>query len=754
MSASSSVPEVTGVDYVAARCVAVIEGNYPGPKSYCSRVKLSIGAEPSTAEVIVPLAKLDNNVPAVAGVLASPVEKIKHGNLSVVTAQLVPQIKGVENPQDTTKTMLSGTVQHIRRDLALDKAILTIKDHRYLMRGVPIVGAFWANINNEGNAAVAYRQGVKMHVNPNNQPNGIWAQVERTTGTSLVPVFCSPFFGVGTGTVAAASDQDQTKAFYHTPSTLLQYLEYATSVDAQTLAQNGGKFPEFVVRPDLVIWPESLTSFLADNQTVDRKAFETVIYGKFLMPLIDELCRAAGPFGPYMVSNDDGTNTLAIRRTRYKGQNQTNPGPSADANTGITLDRAFGGQAVDDLTGPTIIGGHVTTDSENCYPIIMLTGEHPVIECRCVSPAFQGAAGVESGYVPMVYPYPSADVFAASVALTNAMNYPNSDGTFGRDQAESITAVFQAYDVCGSVQLQPGFDFQVGTNQEGFPVAFVGRIPLPELLSSLPSSGLMDDFQRSNSRYKISVEVNKTNDDVSWEDFTEKVNLNFLGDGTIDFSSVRDQEAKAGVTDGIFYTITRSGNYGAESWYITPNRVRMTLAIPCDHRLTSALSVPGASDTITPAKVDSDDSAQMDFSRFVRTMAVDTGALFASEERSTAFPPYPIPQSQQQLPAHTPFPAAGSDDPKAVALYGNETVLRDDSSYAFDQNVRKINEFGRLDRASDLEADRLDLTAEPGDMIDALSNSDGSLYPIKAIVKTVVHDFAGNPRQNTRRQLV
>ncbi len=87
------------------------------------------------------------------------------------------------------------------------------------------------------------------------------------------------------------------------------------------------------------------------------------------------------------------------------------------------------------------------------------------------------------------------------------------------------------------------------------------------------------------------------------------------------------------------------------------------------------------------------------------------------------------------------YPAAGDQSVDAVALFGDAIILRDDTQYAINQANRKLREFGRLDRSGELISDRIDLGAEPGQMIDKINNSDGANFSIKAICSKVVHDF-------------
>lgn len=787
MPASAEILDNTGVDYGTARCVLLVEGKNLGPKSYVNKITLQAGEHAGIATAIVPLAALDDNfIPAISGVRSSPIEGIQRGDIAVCQGQLVPQLNGVEQVSDATLTCFAGTVQGIHRDIKTDTATITVKDHRHKLEGIPIVGSFWANIS--GDNPVSYCQGIKPHFNPNNQPNCIFVNVETDYGTQSVPMFCAPFYNHSDFKVSQGADFAETSfvtmtipipgsaqsfisSCYWTPAYMWQYFWYATSESARQVAQATGKFPEFAsiftASAGWLTFPPGLETTFADNTLQSRKAFERNYHCYKLSAVLSDLCSALGPFALDMLYEDDGGNILTVVRSRYKGSGEqaNSDTPSVDASAGYSLIRAVGGDATDDMTEPSIVGGYISEDGDNLYEVNSVVGARPATELRWATARDDGS--LEDKYAPLLFAFSNETLLSAEDAIEQ--NYNRFTGqrnlkgemVYGRSPSKFLPAIFAEFDCCASFICDPQFDFQTDTQQDGYPVAAIGRAPLPQLISSLIPSGASDEFARQNNRFEISVETNDSDDDVSWLE-VKNHGIEITGDGVISFRNFRDAEASQGRETGAFYIIEKTTNSDPGSRRITllPNRVRITLAIPSDHRLTAAVACASIAG-IPIGAIDTDDSARINFNNGYRTRAVDTGNLHAAAERSIIYPPYPIPQSRSYPDPNDDskflhYPAAGSDVPnesseKSVELYGNATILIDDTAYAVNHANRGLRDFGRLDRSGELVSDRLDLMAAPGDMIDTIQNTDGSDFPIKAVVSKVIHDFKA---QTTKRQLV
>lgn len=788
MPASTTINQNSDVDYGAARAVCLIEGKYPGPKSYCTDIELKYGPEAGTATVVIPLKDLDSIVPSIAGVESSPTEKMKYNDNATVQAQLQPIKNGQNNPSDPSLTVFNGCVLSINPNMKTDTAIVVLKDFRHRMEGCSLVGTWWSNVFAQNDPSVddiAYRQGHKAHLNPNNVPNCIWAYAFDDAGGAIeLPVFCTPFFGLLSNEVVQSGSSQQivnstvpepgahshTQACYWTPATFWMYVRWATGQAAYTLANGNGKFPEYSTLTDWITFPPGLEGVIEDDTPQSRKAFERVYHCHKLNAILTDLCSSAGPFAIDLHHEDNGSSTLKIVRTRFLGD-----GGGNSAASGITLYRAIGGNAADDMGDITVVDAHLTVSGENTYDTISPVGDHPLIEVRGWNPLDDGTYGDEeaenrdtegnfiTGNVHLVNGFSADDRQAAEDEINAYLNNRQ------RDPTDYLPIVFGKHDVCASVALEPGFDILKGTTQTGYPNAYVGKAPIQHLLSSLSTINA-DDFARANNRYPISVEVNSSEadsvagdgnqqddpifDSRAWE-VVEGVQPIISGDGTISFRAHRDQELKQGKLSGMFYSINVYYNEAADEgqkyqcglWF---NRVRLTVAFPADHRLTTPVSISG--ETVTLGDVDTDDQKRINLDNGTRTLCIDTGALNTIEERSTVYEPYPIPQSYTDS-ANKPYPPAGGESAESIALYGDATVIRDDTNYSYDQANRKLREFGRLDRSGEITMDSIDLIAQPGDMINMIQNSDGTKFDIKAVRKSVYHCFKMEPRQYTKCQL-
>ncbi len=767
MAASTRLGGSNAPDYIAAASICRIEGTPLGPYSHCQVVHKQVGAKPGFAQVIIPLDDLYTVVPAVAGVLSSPTESIFVRDNAQVTAQLQPIKNGNNNPNDPEITVFSGMVYSIEPIMEIDHAIIILQDMRYWIERCMIVGSFWANVyaTTFETPSVNYVQAKKAHLNPNNQPNCIWADIDG----EIVPTFCTPFFGlIDTKTTAATGDDyantttvtstipnpmamDQFHATYWTPQTFWIYLRFFTSSAGAAIA--GARFPEFSVFPEAnVTWPPGLEVTLGANfPNNPRKAFERVYHCHKLTAVLEDLCNAAGPFTLNVHHEDDGTNTLKIERTRFTLVNLGGSSP-----TGLKLTRA---NPASGLHG--VKNAHLTINCENFVDVIAPVGGTAFIELRAMfdSALFsndESQYGLDETSVPMDPPYTLQTVFNAEDALEFWYNK-------GEDPKIFMPAVFKQFDVCSTCQIRPGFDFQDGTEQEAYPMAFIGRQILPYLLSSLAPAGSTDEFRRASERYKIAIEVMRPDihgsfKNQTWETPEDDIQPVITGDGVISFKNYRDQELASGAKEcerGTFHTILKRVDT-ENKYHITliPNRIRLTIAVACDHRITTPVAFQGNSGIIQ-ADLEVDDSDRINFANGIATLAIDTGELLASEERSPAFPPYPIPQSLfTSLPlsgGHFPSAVDGSAD--CLALYGDAIALRSDVAFGYNQASRKAGEFMRLDRNGEDTSDRIDLLAEPGDMVTSIINNDGSEFPVKSVRKSVSHNFSEKP-QSTKSQLV
>jgi hypothetical protein len=763
MPATTAIDGSDGADFDAQRTYFknLSSGGNVAPKTYCQKRVRKWGQEPGYCEVAVQLKDLDTVVPGVAGVTDSPVYQMQENDYAQILSD--------------TGTLMSGVITEISPDIGLDKSIVKVEDLRYLLEGVQLVGSWWAKVGPTG--GIDYRMGVKAHINKNNQPNCLWVDVN-DDGKNVVPMFCPAFYGIikgtgqssttdtgGTGyaayTIPNPDDENQDTACYWTPKTFFRHIQFITSIAILSHVHDKFKpwYADGSVLPSTIIWPDTLVNAFSDFNQLDRKAFERVYHCTNINAIIDDLCKAAGPYALNMISNEDGTNTMQIVRTRYVAADAavsfgSGSGPSADALKGHKLTRATGGIASDDMTGPTINSGSLRESSKNLYSLVLPVGDHAVIECRCASGLTHDAT--ISGYVPLRWNYSEHDRTLLRDAILAYINGPDDPIFTGlmrdwlKGKMRASASLFCEY------IIEPGFNFQAGTSQSDYPIATTNRDVLPHCLSSYFPSNAADEFARLNSRYSIPVENSDVADDSDWTTLQDANGLAIKGRGVISFRMLRDQDLDNYGGSVVFHGNTFSleighsyPNYTVDKF--EPKRFRISLAIPCDHRVVSPLQLPGLQNNDVPSiDAESDDSDRINFDQARRMLAIDTSGLAAFEERGGTYGGYPVPESLQDENGDN-YPMAGANTVQAKALYGPDKILRDDSAYNEDHANRKLQEFGRLDRGGILKTDRLELAANVGDLIDQIDNTGGGTFPIKAAVKMIEDDFQ---TQKTTRTLV
>lgn len=722
------------------------------PKTYCQKLITRWGENPSEAQCIIQLDDLDSTVPAVAGVPSSPVMSIKRGDLAQIFYENV--------------TLFSGLVIDSPMDIGDDSALLIIKDFRYLLEGVQFIGSWWADIDAGDGPGVHWRN-VKAHYNKNNEPNCIFVDVGADI---LLPVFCPSGYGIsdfrtgGAGfsaiTVPDPQDQRTDVACYWTPATAMLNAWFACSSTAGDIVAaysgNFGFYQGCVINESLITFdPNIINTFLGVDATkVTRKAFERVYHCVSINKILEDLCKAQGPYAHNMIMNDDGTNTIQIGRTRYIGADAKNvygsgAGATNDAVKGVSLQRIAGGVAENDLMVPTVNSGQIQNSAESYFSKVVEVGAHVVIGCRCASMQTYNAFATTA--VPLVWAYAEADRLTVKAALLAYLIGGGTDvTTFMRGQFRQYPSLFCEY------MLKPGFDFQDGTSQAGYPVALTNRELFPHCVSGFVPSFAGDEFARCNSRYPIPLENSIIDTDAAWLTIPDANGLAIKGRGILSLRLQRDQDLEGNQFSAPGSSAVSQPNvvtYNIQYHYATPadptttvidkfepRRIRVSLGIPCDQRVIGCLA--NSSDSSVNMQIgnsETDDSDMINGDNLSRMMAVDTGELAAYEERGGTFGEYPVPQSINR-PTGGGYPKAGTE----ANIYGTAKIVRNDTDYLTDQADKKLREYGRLGGGGNPKTNRLELSAQVFDMIDNIENTGGqtsSQAPIKKVTKQVEHDF-------------
>ena len=749
MPATGEIQSGAATDNAAALSTATINGKDLGPHSRVKRFKTGHGMDAGVAHLYVPLAVLDDVAPSIAGVSSSPIASCKHNDLAVVRAQLNP----AAGTADPLLTLMNGVITGFDPTFGrnVDEALVTIEDYRHLLAGIQVIGSFVLDYNNQINYTMN-----KAHFNANNAPNCRYADM----GSQKVPFFCEPWYGIKNtdvyitndsngravkSTIPDPSTQPLNEATWWTPRAMFTYLWYAASQGASVA---GPKFPWYAkgcTIPGVVIWPAGLESAfdvdagsLTNSNAVigERKAPERVYHCHSLLAMMEDICKMEGRFAINLTHNEDGTSNLQVVPTKYDADDKFQT-PSASFNKGTPLTRGIGyGQ---------ISSAAMRETSKSFHSMAAAVGDHPRIEARFIST-------LDNSTTSLNWSWSQADMDLAKAQILSALN-----GASPPSLSDAVASVFEQYPrLFCEWTVNPTQDFQQGTTQQGFPLAGIGRAPLPHLLTSFLQSG-SDVFALINSRRPIPVEYSDIADDSNWKAFPQPDGLEILGNGGLSFWHLRQSLINSAILSGsqnhlfdiVVDPATTSPNIAFSKF--APKRIRLTVAVPCDHRLTQAVKLaadPSANVAVVAIPGDDSDRINPQFSRFY---AADTGALHAYEERGGNLKSYPIAACLKQIGGQynsVTYPAADGSAGNSTDFYGAATVLRDDSAGCLDHARRRIEQTGRLDRGGTFVTPHVVLTDWPGMFVDTLINADGTRFPVKSCLKSIDIDF---DQQRTER---
>jgi hypothetical protein len=309
------------------------------------------------------------------------------------------------------------------------------------------------------------------------------------------------------------------------------------------------------------------------------------------------------------------------------------------------------------------------------------------------------------------------------------------------DSAPAVLDLWKEYPkLFGAWRLSDTLDFQVGTAEEGMPRAKVGRPILSHLLTTyleaLCNASAQDtwsvlSYARQHARRPIVIEY-YDNSTSAWRIIPAADGLAVEADGTIWLTGARE----AGYTYAIAATQTDENmectadppttKKIVEVNRFMPTKIRMTVAIPCDHRLLydiSGLMLNWAGD----------DRERVDFSRLKRFWYSDAGELYAKEYRIAA---WPIPEcvQTQTKDADGNYTGASGDTPQAEDRTGidDSLALRDDSLAVRDHGMSKGRDYGRLNKSGWLSMPHVLPTFRPGVIVDQLGG-----HRVAAVVSAV-----------------
>lgn len=665
MPASGFVTRTNTTDLTAVYAYAEFGEGAAWKFSNVRRVHLTTGIEPGYALCGIPIASgADEEAPTVAGIPGGPMGQIKIGTRARVVA----------NVGNTQLTVLTGSVRQIEGEFGPenDECSVEIVDDRWLLKSLPVVGQWFADDSATG---YAYREW-RAHVEPNGQPNCVFRTVSGWPG--LVPMFCTPNYGLTVdGEIPGANQASQTQACHWTPILLLEYLRFATSATAAGLASSSfdGFYPH--VHPNwLCTWPNGWASAIESDATANyRNSKERVLESQNVLSLIQEILDEVGGYsvglGPQVSQNADKSvsfeSKLQVVRTRYNGTGLTLRSPSAVGEIG---------------TPKVYTEGSLREAGHNLFTVVSVAGRPVFIERRV---ATTSGAGLQKAW--------------GSSDQTAWLNIVKAAST----QDEGIEAANRKYPhVFNAYRLHPTFDFQSGTSEDGKPRAQVARPVLPTLLSTfLETDAAASAAEKIRFRRPVLVEYDDGGGYAVGE-YNDGFTLD--GDGTLSFSGLRELRR----------TFTISGTHGSQT--VTANELRMTLAIPCDHRSRETRILP-------PNEGDADRVE----ANLIRYYFGDAGQVYGKEIRHSSS--YPVPES------------AGGTAPGAATLL-------DDTEKLTDHTVLKSRELMRLDRGGTFVTPYMSFTQQPGQSIAWIAMAGNANYPVRGVVLSVTFEM-DEPNERT-----
>lgn len=719
MPANAIVSNSSSIDLAAVSIIAVI-GEKLGPHWIAEQVRIQDGASPSYALAKIPMKQLTESAPAIAAVSGSPFESIKQGMSAYVYAV-----------SDTAQaTIFDGIVTSVSQSWSAgeDHLVVKIEDDRERMRKWPIIGSFWFNGAGAYVNSLAYRQGWKFRTNPGGNPNCIWRSIAGYD--ERVPVMCTPWYGVDVNDDPPLdTDQDTGAACYWTSRSVLQYFRFIVSDVAKDLAVASG-FTSYPIWPTAkLIWPvgfeQGVDMVGIESQTgKERKADDHTYERESMLGAVQRVLEMAGPYSLFVSpeppedAEGEYATTLQVIRTRYDGD-------------GIVLMRPTSGAAATSLAKPRVVlAGSINESSANLYTRFIAAGDLVFIERRVSTDAS------DAGTLRQAWDSDAEEDFRAYIETRL-----NAGDTLSDAKEKAIR---EYPNVGAAYRLDHVFDFQANTSQSTRGIAELPRPILSTVLSNYfegQATTLAADAKRRYRRPVLFEYQGASADpDVDpWILGAFNDGLSLDADGTIWLPGLR--------SDGTTIVVTSTGTAPTITAELEVRKLRATVAIPCDHRLSVARKLASEDGDMQVAAQPSRDEHRIEAGLNFTIYEGQGDGDYALEERREAWP----------VPATVDGSTVKSD------------VIRDDSALLANHVERRASDFSRLERSGELILDNLMTTLRPGTQIKALDNNGGTdeedesgLYELGVVVRSVSMSNAnqngsgadGTPAQQVRVEVV
>ena len=601
-----------------------------GPYVQCQEIWQTIGPTPAKATILLPATPIIGAVPhEKAGVTAFgagwDIRDIKIGDRIIIQSYetFVPPVSPTSPPttNPVAKTLWLGSVvfPERRKDGSI---VLECLDDRWLCESVVMVGRWIGEptYDIDGNilyVANAFQQGWAPVFNP----TGLANRMLSDTGQ---PVFSpSPEFGIPEDDGPATTSSDlEIMAGYWEASPIVDYLMYScgptdgpnqitalNGYDTDYMQSNDWKI-ELPRLPYCIKWPKNLGGALdAKGQIYFQGSITTTVgearKGREIdatdRPVLDVLQAVCDAAGGYSIGVDYSavqsgvggwiTNTtLKIVSSRYRdGTGSLNIATGPLARSAPPIVGAF--------NYPSITDGYIGQNGRNVLTQLGVSGELAFVEQRCSELPTSGPA-------QLVPRWKKSDMDALIAAGAAA--------PYGTPAAVRQYLWTQFPYVGTTYSLNPEWDFRItGATDDAWLNMDLANIPRPvgrSILTWIGGNG-MRDYQQARYPIRIEAKVGGTWVGGTVSDYGTYVGgtwlpvarefdgLEIWNDGTIFLPALRDFALDSTTSVGNF-----SWNGARCDWSanITINPIRMTLAIPYDHRVSVVCSIY----PITPSNKD------------------------------------------------------------------------------------------------------------------------------------------------------
>jgi len=661
------------------------------PFWYVKEIVFPIGIKPGYAIVNIPTLSMTGSENANQVAFTQNITKnIKHGSGCGIKRK---------SKHGIGQTIFVGTVVEISHDRDTDGIAIKVVDDRYLLQDINIVGRF--TIHNWHNATstplpITYQQGYPCRFNPEGRPNCI-------IGPGGIPVFTPfPDFNIGQDEEPPESGNDLTlKASYWTIARILKYLRtfYSEGSGYDSYTANFPWIKKLLIDSD-VTWDINFGANI-DNEAVSnfdsargggytsiggqRKGRDIDITDMSLLDALDLILTTAGGWTVSLEPNhvldlDNSTETFG---TVLKAV------PSRYTGGGIDIQFQAGGNKVEKAI---VTGGSYSENSEDLFTYAVVQGDLVRMESR-----------VDTATGTLIPLWSTEDELAFRQYWGT---YPDDDGF--REACIKYPDVYTMY------RLSPDWNYYGGTSFSNYPRAKYGKIIETALLSWRGNENSAQDF--ATMRYPIPVEFKDTSG--NWQSAPLLDGLELFDTGTIYLPGLRDAQISwsgAGV-DAIV------AGYAT----MTKRDIRMTVAVPMDHRVTALASYSNEAynDQFFDVINECPDRDRID-TTLHRQHLVTAGSLYKLWLRNTS---YPIPASVNG--------AAQFENKQTLT-----NPLRSDADLLLSHARRSLYDFGRLLKTGLLRIDGYVCSEyQPGTPVRNLVpyGVDGmESFPIRAVIGQV-----------------